>query len=158
MNRAPRLLAAVALGVLAVAALLGGRPAPAAGTGAAGGPGPPGRPGRVVFLSHVNDPAQTPVFPGDPEFTLTTVFTVAQDGFYLQYVKEGEHTGTTTAPPATSMRASAAPTSWPPATSSARRWSSTSAARPPPTPTTRSPWPTSGRSRPATAASRPGRP
>ena len=94
MNRAPRLLAAVALGVLAVAALLGGRPAPAAGTGAAGGPGPPGRPGRVVFLSHVNDPAQTPVFPGDPEFTLTTVFTVPEDGFYLQYVQEGEHTGT----------------------------------------------------------------
>jgi kynurenine formamidase len=48
----------------------------------------------VVFLSHVNDPATSPVFPGDPEFTLTTVFTVPADGFYLQYVKEGEHTGT----------------------------------------------------------------
>jgi kynurenine formamidase len=47
-----------------------------------------------VFLSHVNDPASTPGFPGDPEFTLTTVFTVPQDGFYLQKVEEGEHTGT----------------------------------------------------------------
>jgi kynurenine formamidase len=48
---------------------------------------------KVVFLSHVNDPATTPGFPGDPKFTLTTAFTVPQDGFYLQYVKEGEHTG-----------------------------------------------------------------
>src|SRR5438552_6041665 len=49
---------------------------------------------RLVFLSHVNDPATTSGFPGDPEFTLQTVFTVPEDGFYLQYVKEGEHTGT----------------------------------------------------------------
>lgn len=48
---------------------------------------------RVVFLSHVNDPATTPGFPGDPAFTLETAFTVPNDGFYLQYVKEGEHTG-----------------------------------------------------------------
>jgi kynurenine formamidase len=48
----------------------------------------------VVFLSHVNDPATTPGFPGDPKFTLSTPFTVPEDGFYLQYVKEGEHTGT----------------------------------------------------------------
>jgi kynurenine formamidase len=48
----------------------------------------------LVFLSHVNDPATTSVFPGDPEFTLTTVATVPQDGFYMQYVQEGEHTGT----------------------------------------------------------------
>ncbi|OZE74413.1 MULTISPECIES: cyclase family protein [Nocardiaceae] len=49
---------------------------------------------QIVSLSHVNDPALTPIFPGDPEFTLETAFTVAEDGFYLQYVKEGEHTGT----------------------------------------------------------------
>ena len=49
---------------------------------------------RLVNLSHVNDPATTPIFPGDPEFTLTTAATVEQDGYYLQYVKEGEHTGT----------------------------------------------------------------
>ncbi|OZC60912.1 cyclase [Rhodococcus sp. 15-725-2-2b] len=49
---------------------------------------------RIVSLSHVNDPALTPIFPGDPEFSLETAFTVADDGFYLQYVKEGEHTGT----------------------------------------------------------------
>lgn len=48
---------------------------------------------KVVFLSHVNDPATTPGFPGDPAFTLTTAFTVPDDGFYLQDVKEGEHTG-----------------------------------------------------------------
>jgi kynurenine formamidase len=49
---------------------------------------------RVVFLSHANNPVKVPVFPGDPAFTMSTKFTVQQDGFYLQYVKEGEHTGT----------------------------------------------------------------
>lgn len=49
---------------------------------------------RPVFLSHVNDPAKTPLFPGDPEFTLETMATVPEDGFYMQYVREGEHTGT----------------------------------------------------------------
>jgi kynurenine formamidase len=49
---------------------------------------------RIVSLSHINDPALTPIFPGDPDFSLETAFTVADDGFYLQYVKEGEHTGT----------------------------------------------------------------
>jgi len=49
---------------------------------------------RAVFLSHINSPRATPGFPGDPRFTLTTAFTVPQDGYYLQYVKEGEHTGT----------------------------------------------------------------
>ena len=49
---------------------------------------------QVVSLSHVNAPARTPLFPGDPAFTLTTVATVEDDGFYMQYVREGEHTGT----------------------------------------------------------------
>jgi kynurenine formamidase len=49
---------------------------------------------RVVSLSHTNVPARTPLFPGDPAFTLTTVATVADDGYYMQYVREGEHTGT----------------------------------------------------------------
>jgi kynurenine formamidase len=49
---------------------------------------------RVVFLSHVNAPGITPVFPGDPAFRLSTVFTVHHDGFYLQLMEEGEHTGT----------------------------------------------------------------
>lgn len=48
----------------------------------------------LVSLSHVNDPAQTPIFPGDPEFVLETAASVATDGYYLQYVKQGEHTGT----------------------------------------------------------------
>src|SRR5256885_9623900 len=49
---------------------------------------------QVVFLSHVNDPAVIPGFPGDPRFAMSTSFTVPKDGFYLQYVREGEHTGT----------------------------------------------------------------
>ncbi|RKT74070.1 kynurenine formamidase [Saccharothrix variisporea] len=49
---------------------------------------------KLVNLSHVNDPARTNVYPGDPEFTLTTITTVPQDGFYLQYAQQGEHTGT----------------------------------------------------------------
>jgi kynurenine formamidase len=49
---------------------------------------------RLVNLSHVNDPATTPIFPGDPPFTLTTVATIPVDGFYMQYVQENEHTGT----------------------------------------------------------------
>lgn len=53
-----------------------------------------GTPHRIVSLSHVNDPASTPIFPGDPEFTLETATTVEADGYYLQYVKQGEHTGT----------------------------------------------------------------
>jgi kynurenine formamidase len=53
-----------------------------------------GRFSRVVFLSHANNPVKTPVFPGDPPFSLTKKFSVHHDGFYLQYVKEGEHTGT----------------------------------------------------------------
>jgi kynurenine formamidase len=48
----------------------------------------------LVNLSHVNDPATTNVFPGDPAFTLETIATIPEDGFYLQYVKEGEATGT----------------------------------------------------------------
>ena len=47
-----------------------------------------------MSLSHVNDPATTPIFPGDPEFTLETAATVDTDGYYLQQVTEGEHTGT----------------------------------------------------------------
>ena len=49
---------------------------------------------RLVSLSHVNDPATTRTFPGDPPFELQTIATLAQDGYHLQYVREGEHTGT----------------------------------------------------------------
>jgi kynurenine formamidase len=49
---------------------------------------------QAVFLSHLNDPSQTPVFPGDPSFSLRSLFSIRKDGFTLQYVKEGEHTGT----------------------------------------------------------------
>ena len=49
---------------------------------------------RAVFLSHVNDPSKTPLFPGDPAFAIRTVFSVPDDGFYLELVREGTHTGT----------------------------------------------------------------
>jgi kynurenine formamidase len=48
----------------------------------------------IVSLSHTNAPGRTPLFPGDPTFSLTTVNTIAADGYYLQDVREGEHTGT----------------------------------------------------------------
>ena len=85
---------ATVLAVIAVLATLSVSDASttAAPPAAAPAQAPPGF-RRVVFLSHVNDPARTPGFPGDPEFSLTTAFTVPEDGYYLQYVKEGEHTG-----------------------------------------------------------------
>src|SRR3954453_15079626 len=49
---------------------------------------------NLVNLSHVNDPATTNVFPGDPAFELETIATIPADGYYLQFVREGEHTGT----------------------------------------------------------------
>ena len=63
-----------------------------------GGPARAGRPGGMPFdlvsLSHVNDPATTNVYPGDPAFELETIATIERDGFHLQFVREGEHTGT----------------------------------------------------------------
>ncbi|WP_024800937.1 cyclase family protein [Nocardia sp. BMG51109] len=49
---------------------------------------------RIVNLSHVHDPATTPLYPGDPEFTAETVATIEHDGYYLRRVCQGEHTGT----------------------------------------------------------------
>jgi kynurenine formamidase len=48
----------------------------------------------VVSLSHINDPRATPIFPGDPAFRIRTVFTVPDDGYYLEVIREGAHTGT----------------------------------------------------------------
>ena len=83
-----------AAGVAGIAGghVLGG--AAAAGAAGAGATGAGLAGVRLVFLSHVNDPATTSLFPGDPEFTLETVATIPADGFYMQYVREGEHTGT----------------------------------------------------------------
>lgn len=67
------------------------------GPAAAGeGPVPTELPGfsEVVTLSHTNDPNTTPLFPGDPAFRIRSVFTVAEDGFHLEVVREGMHTGT----------------------------------------------------------------
>lgn len=48
----------------------------------------------LISLSHVNDPATTPLFPGDPPFALDSAATHDRDGYHLQYVRQGEHTGT----------------------------------------------------------------
>jgi kynurenine formamidase len=48
---------------------------------------------RVVFLSHVNREGM-PIFPGDPEFRLETLFTVENDGFLLKKMEIAEHSGT----------------------------------------------------------------
>ena len=82
------IVAALAIGVVVGAFAL----RPQAGSAGAGG-GVAGF-SRAVLLSHVNSPRQTPGFPGDPAFTLDTMFTVRDDGFYMQVVREGEHTGT----------------------------------------------------------------
>ncbi|MFI5779996.1 cyclase family protein [Nocardia sp. NPDC051570] len=50
--------------------------------------------GRVVNLSHVHDPATTPLYPGDPAFVVETVAEIDRDGYYLRYIRQGEHTGT----------------------------------------------------------------
>jgi kynurenine formamidase len=81
-------------------AMMGAAAAGLAGVVAAAGPANAGgRPSaldrlRLVSLSHVNDPATTRVFPGDPPFELDTIATIEDDGYFLQYVREGEHTGT----------------------------------------------------------------
>jgi len=49
--------------------------------------------GKVVFLSHVNTVGM-PIFPGDPDFELETLFTVENDGFKLNKMTIGEHSGT----------------------------------------------------------------
>src|SRR3954464_10245578 len=72
----------------AVAGIPGGEPAMAHGR-----PFPLGRL-KLISLSHINDPATTNVFPGDPPFTLETIATIPDDGYFLQFVREGEHTGT----------------------------------------------------------------
>ena len=64
---------------------------PSASTGQPGWPTPPVRP---VLLAHPHDPGRTPIFPGDPPFTVTPAATVEADGYYLQRVSCGEHTGT----------------------------------------------------------------
>ena len=85
MTRRGRSLSILALGVAVALAVGIGFAA-----GAASGPGDPsgGAPGerialpgfvRAVFLSHVNDPAVIPGFPGDPRFSLRTAFTVPRD-------------------------------------------------------------------------------
>ncbi|MEV8514778.1 cyclase family protein [Dactylosporangium sp. NPDC051484] len=85
-----RHLLAAAGGAVAGAAGLAGTASAAPAGGAALRPGKT----RLISLSHVNDPAKTNIYPGDPEFTLETIATIENEGYYLQYVREGEATGT----------------------------------------------------------------
>ncbi len=76
-----------------LAGALAGTAVEAGPAGAAtGGPRLDGK--RLISLSHVNDPATTNVFPGDPPFELEVIATIPKDGYFLQYLREGEHTGT----------------------------------------------------------------
>jgi kynurenine formamidase len=94
MRRRTKLTVTAALVATATLAYLAGAVGGAGAGAAPGGRTLAGGFSRVVFLSHPNDPKDTPVFPGDPAFSMSTAFTVPKDGYYLQYVKEGEHTGT----------------------------------------------------------------
>lgn len=49
--------------------------------------------GRVVSLAHELT-ANSPLFPGDPSFTINTWNTVAANGYLLEQVSLGTHTGT----------------------------------------------------------------
>jgi kynurenine formamidase len=49
---------------------------------------------RPVFLSHVNDPATTTRFPDDPPFRITISKFFDPDGYFIQSVEQGEHSGT----------------------------------------------------------------
>jgi kynurenine formamidase len=88
-----------ALGVVLAGTLFASGVAVASAIGSRGASVDEGRsrlPGfsTVISLSHINDPATTPLFPGDPKFTIHTAFTIDEDGFYLEVVHEGQHTGT----------------------------------------------------------------
>jgi kynurenine formamidase len=48
----------------------------------------------VVSLTHPWAPGQICHYPGDPEYQLQQVATLADDGYALNYVSVGEHTGT----------------------------------------------------------------
>ena len=94
MRRSSILIVVLALVFTASVGYLAGAAGSGAGAGSGGHQISTPAFSRVVFLSHPNNPAIIPVFPGDPAFRLSTAFTVKNDGFYLQYVQEGEHTGT----------------------------------------------------------------
>ncbi|MGZ8593900.1 MAG: cyclase family protein [Actinomycetota bacterium] len=95
MSRGVRRLVAAVSGVGLFAA--GMAAAASLGSAAAGGgvePAGLAGVGEVVSLSHPNDPRRTPLYPGDPRFRIETVFTVHHDGYFLEVVHEGTHTGT----------------------------------------------------------------
>jgi kynurenine formamidase len=93
--RASRKVRGTLAAVAAAALFAGGMATNAAvrGASAQAGGAVPGF-ATVVNLSHVNDPSTTPLYPGDPRFTIERVFTVHHDGFLLEIVHEGTHTGT----------------------------------------------------------------
>ncbi len=83
---------AVAMG-LALAVTAGFLLGQASGPGAAAQGTAPFGFSDVVFLSHVVT-EDMPVFPGDPAPGIRTLFTVPKDGFRLNLVRIGEHSGT----------------------------------------------------------------
>lgn len=48
----------------------------------------------IVCLSHIWNVEEIPIYPGDPKPTVKTIATIESEGFYLQEVNAGEHTGT----------------------------------------------------------------
>lgn len=48
----------------------------------------------VVNLSHVFDPVNINIFPGDPPYEVSTVATIKEHGYFLQQISCAEHTGT----------------------------------------------------------------
>ena len=54
---------------------------------------PPGFPWDVVDLTHALKPG-IPIWPGDPEFRLTPWASFAEDGYFLNEIAVGEHSGT----------------------------------------------------------------
>jgi len=87
MRRSSILIIVLALVFTASVGYLAGAAGSGAGAGSGGHQISTPAFSRVVFLSHPNNPAIIPVFPGDPAVRLSTAFTVKNDGFYLQYVQ-----------------------------------------------------------------------
>jgi len=89
---ARKLVVPVLVGLALVAGILVGRSSPAPAPARLDQRAPFGF-SKVVFLSHVNTRSM-PIFPGDPKVRLRPIFTVPDDGFRLQLMRIGEHTGT----------------------------------------------------------------
>lgn len=109
---------------------------------------------EIVNLAHTWAPGKICHYPGDPEYQLREVATIDDDGYALNYVSVGEHTGTHWGAPAISTPARPPRRTSTPKTFSCQRSRSTSSARRPTTPTTPSASTTCRHGSPSTARSR----